>query len=105
MFILYLLPQVWIPDTRMDTDMDTVVMDMVAMDTVDMVTTGNIEVIKSTLENEECFSLCHGRFVIFENKNEWMFSKKLISLFSLWETFLQYYSNKAKVDCKNTEDI
>ena len=54
----------------MDTDMDTVVMDMVAMDTVDMVTTENIEVIKSTLENEECFSLCHGRFVIFENKNK-----------------------------------
>ena len=46
------------------------VTDMVNMDTVNMVTTENIEVIKSTLENEECFSLCHVLFVIFENKNE-----------------------------------
>ena len=50
MITLYLLPQVWIPDTLMDTDMGTVVTDMVDTDTVDMVTMENIEVIKSTLE-------------------------------------------------------
>ena len=33
-----------------DTDMDTMVTDMVDTDTVDMVTTENIEVVKSSLE-------------------------------------------------------